>query len=71
MARLEKRHYFQCPDSKRTSSTVCTVARSTIDRASHNIIQRDGKETSEVRYFISSLDVGVKKFAAAVRGHCP
>jgi predicted transposase YbfD/YdcC len=30
---------------------------------------RDGKETSEVRYFISSLPVKVKQFAHAVRGH--
>jgi predicted transposase YbfD/YdcC len=30
---------------------------------------RDGKETVEVRYYISSLDVGVKRFAHAVRSH--
>jgi len=30
---------------------------------------RDGKETVEVRYYISSLEVGVKRFAHAVRGH--
>lgn len=30
---------------------------------------RDGKETAEIRYFISSLPVGVKRFARAVRGH--
>jgi predicted transposase YbfD/YdcC len=30
---------------------------------------RDGKETVETRYYISSLDVCVKKFAHAVRGH--
>ena len=30
---------------------------------------RDGKETIEVRYYISSLGVGVKRFARAVRGH--
>ena len=33
------------------------------------ITQRDGRETSEVRYFISSLSPRVKAFAAAVRGH--
>lgn len=33
-------------------------------------ISRQGdKETSEVRYFISSLRLGVKRFAQAVRGH--
>ena len=30
---------------------------------------RDGQETIEVRYYISSLDVDVKQFARAVRGH--
>jgi len=30
---------------------------------------RDGKETIEVRYYISSLAVAVKQFARAVRGH--
>ncbi len=30
---------------------------------------RDGKETLEVRYYISSLAVSVKRFAHAVRGH--
>ena len=30
---------------------------------------RDGKETTETRYYISSLAVGVKQFAHAVRSH--
>lgn len=30
---------------------------------------RDGKETVEVRYYISSLEVDAKRFARAVRGH--
>lgn len=30
---------------------------------------RNGKQTTEVRYYISSLAVGVKLFARAVRGH--
>ena len=30
---------------------------------------RNGKETIEKRYYISSLPVGVKRFARAVRGH--
>ena len=33
------------------------------------VCQRDGRETSEVRYYISSLPVGVKCFARAVRSH--
>jgi predicted transposase YbfD/YdcC len=31
---------------------------------------RNGKETVEARYYISSLGVSVKRFAHAVRGHC-
>ena len=30
---------------------------------------RDGKETAEVRYYISSLEVDARQFARAVRGH--
>jgi predicted transposase YbfD/YdcC len=30
---------------------------------------RNGKETTETRYYISSLEVGVKRFARAVRSH--
>ena len=30
---------------------------------------RDGKETVETRYYISSLPVGVKQFAHAIRSH--
>jgi predicted transposase YbfD/YdcC len=30
---------------------------------------RDGKETIEKRYYISSLPLGVKRFARAIRGH--
>jgi predicted transposase YbfD/YdcC len=30
---------------------------------------RDGKESIEVRYYISSLAMDVKRFARAVRGH--
>jgi predicted transposase YbfD/YdcC len=31
--------------------------------------QKDGKELADIRYYISSLRVGVKLFARAVRGH--
>jgi predicted transposase YbfD/YdcC len=34
-----------------------------------SVCVRDGKETIEVRYYISSLDMDVKRFARAVRGH--
>ncbi|MCU0713065.1 MAG: hypothetical protein MUC43_13470 [Pirellula sp.] len=35
----------------------------------HNITVRDGKVTSELRYFLSSLPVGVKRFGGVVRRH--
>jgi len=34
-----------------------------------SITQRDGKEVYDVRYYISSLPLGVKRFAQAMRGH--
>jgi predicted transposase YbfD/YdcC len=34
-----------------------------------SVVHRDGKETIETRYYISSLPVGVKKFAHAIRSH--
>jgi predicted transposase YbfD/YdcC len=34
-----------------------------------SVCVRDGKETIETRYYISSLPVGVKRFAHAVRSH--
>ena len=33
------------------------------------ISQQNGKETNEVRYYISSLRLGIHRFAASVRGH--
>jgi predicted transposase YbfD/YdcC len=33
------------------------------------VCRRDGQETGETRYYISSLPVGVKRFARAVRSH--
>lgn len=67
--RIETRHYYQCAIplalQKLTSSwskmkTICQVI---------NITIRDGKETTEVRYYISSLPLGVKRFAESARGH--
>lgn len=33
------------------------------------ISEKDGKETSDVRYYISSTKIGVRKFSQKVRGH--
>jgi predicted transposase YbfD/YdcC len=34
-----------------------------------SVCKRDGQETVEARYYLSSLEVGVKRFAHAVRSH--
>ena len=34
-----------------------------------SICRRDGKETIDIRYYLSSLRLGVKQFARAARGH--
>jgi hypothetical protein len=31
--------------------------------------EKDGKETSDVRYYICSTKIGVRRFAKSVRGH--
>jgi predicted transposase YbfD/YdcC len=67
--RVESRQYFHSPIPANIRHLfVDWPGAKTIGQAI-NVIERDGKETSEVRYFVSSLDVGVKKFASAVRGH--
>jgi hypothetical protein len=33
------------------------------------VCERDGHETGETRYYLSSLPVGVRRFARAVRSH--
>jgi predicted transposase YbfD/YdcC len=67
--RSEKRIYFHAaiPDSMKELTAVWPKAKS-IGQV-HNITIRDGKETAEVRYFLSSLPVGVKRFGEAVRSH--
>jgi predicted transposase YbfD/YdcC len=66
--REETRIAIQCPVSKSLSGLsgwkgVATIGMVTL------ICRRDGQETAETRYYISSLPMGVKRFAQAVRGH--
>lgn len=67
--RIENRYYYQGP----IPECLRPLTRDWIGAKSigqvHSITVRDGKETAEVRYYISSLESGVKKFAQAVRGH--
>jgi predicted transposase YbfD/YdcC len=66
--RVERRTYIQMPAPKSLPGFKNWKGLLSIGLAFlHGI--RDGKETAEVRYFISSLPVKVKQFAHAVRSH--
>ena len=66
--RIESRTYIQMPAPKSLPGFKNWKGLLSIGIAFLWSI-RDGKETSEVRYFISSLPVKVKQFAHAVRSH--
>jgi len=66
--REETRIYVQLPAPKSLPGFERWTRLRTIGIAVL-ICQRDGVESSEMRYFISSLSMGVKQFARAVRGH--
>jgi predicted transposase YbfD/YdcC len=66
--RIERRTYIQMPAPKSLAGFDRWKGLLSIGLAFLSCI-RDGKETTEVRYFISSLPVKVKQFAHAVRSH--
>lgn len=66
--REETRHYIQMPVPADLPGQERWKGLKTIGVAMLTSV-RDGKETCETRYFISSLPVGVKLFARAVRSH--
>ena len=66
--RIEKRTYIQMPAPKSLPGFNNWRGLLSIGIAFLWCI-RDGKETADVRYFISSLPVKVKQFAHAVRSH--
>jgi predicted transposase YbfD/YdcC len=66
--RKEVRHYVQMPLPKSLAGAGRWKGLLTIGVAMLSCV-RDGKETTDVRYFISSLPLGVKRFAHAVRSH--
>jgi len=66
--RIEKRTYFQMPAPKSLPGFDKWKGLLSIGIAYFWCL-RDGKETEEVRYFISSLPVKVKQFAHAIRSH--
>jgi len=67
--RREERYYYQAPLPEGLKSLAKGWKGSTTIGQVISITHRDGKETSEVRYYLCSLKPGVKRFAAAVRGH--
>jgi predicted transposase YbfD/YdcC len=66
--RVETRTYLQLPAPKTLPGFGLWKALKTIAVVT-SLCVRDGKETAEVRYYISSLALDVKRLARAVRGH--
>ena len=66
--RQETRSYIQLPVPPDLADLELWKGLQTIGVATLACV-RDGKETVETRYFISSLGLGVKRFAHAVRSH--
>lgn len=66
--REESRSYMQLPVPETFQGLQAWKGLKTIGVATF-VCVRDGKETMEVRYYISSLPLGVKQFARAVRSH--
>jgi predicted transposase YbfD/YdcC len=66
--RTERRTYVQMPAPKHLHEREQWQGLKTIGMAAA-VVVRDGQETTEVRYYLSSLPMGVKKFAHAVRSH--
>lgn len=66
--RTEIRHYVQMPVPPSLAGQERWAGLQSIGVAMLSSV-RDGKETCDIRYYISSLAVGVKRFARAVRSH--
>jgi predicted transposase YbfD/YdcC len=66
--REEGRSYVQMPVPEALRGAGAWKGLRSIGLAT-SVGQRDGHQTSEVRYYLSSLPVGVRRFARAVRSH--
>jgi len=66
--REETRTYLQLPAPEDLPGFALWKGLKSIGIVTSQCV-RDGKETIEVRYYISSLALGVKRFAHAVRSH--
>jgi predicted transposase YbfD/YdcC len=66
--REEDRYYFICPVPESVTDAVRWKKLKAIGMAV-SVTQRDGQEHTEMRYYILSLYMAARRFAAAVRGH--
>jgi predicted transposase YbfD/YdcC len=66
--RAETRTYVQFPVPEEVTKSTEWAKMKTIGMATRCYLQ-DGKDFSDVRYYISSLGMGVKRLARAVRQH--
>jgi predicted transposase YbfD/YdcC len=66
--REEMRTYLQVPAPEKLPGFMRWKGLKSIGLATSCCL-RDGKEAVEVRYYISSLELDVKRFAQSVRGH--
>jgi predicted transposase YbfD/YdcC len=66
--RQEERTYIQMPAPASLHDVEQWKGLKTIGMAVATVV-REGKETTESRYYLCSLDMGVKRFAHAVRSH--
>jgi predicted transposase YbfD/YdcC len=66
--RAETRTYYVCPAPEDLPDRKHWEKLTAIGIAINDTL-RDGKNTSEVRYYILSRQLSAKRFAAAVRGH--
>jgi predicted transposase YbfD/YdcC len=66
--REEYRSYLQMPVPETLRGAEAWKGLRSIGLATL-VCQRDGQETGETRYYISSLPVGVRRFARAIRSH--
>ena len=66
--RQELRSYIQMPVPDTLAQLELWKGLKSIGAVA-SVCVRDGKETVEMRYYISSLPVGVKQFAHAIRSH--
>jgi predicted transposase YbfD/YdcC len=66
--REETRTYLQLPAPAKLPGFLQWKGLKSIGLVTSHCL-REGKETVEVRYYLSSLEVDVKQFARAVRGH--